>query len=148
MSERPAIGAIPHRPPFLFVDEILEVSDERIVTQWYADPRCDFFRGHYPGRPVMPGVLVCECCFQAGALLIAHRAGAFDASQRVPVVTKIQDARFRRMIRPCDVVKVDVQLNEIFEEAFLFTGRVQAGGAAAARVSFTCTAAEQAEADS
>ncbi len=67
-----SLTAIPHRPPFLFVDEIVEVDDRRILTRKFADPDSDFFRGHYPDYPVMPGVLVCESCFQSGALLIAH----------------------------------------------------------------------------
>ena len=57
MNEMPTVTAIPHREPFLFVDQIREVSSDRIVTSKYVDPRADFFRGHFPGRPVRPGVL-------------------------------------------------------------------------------------------
>ncbi|MHC4697898.1 MAG: 3-hydroxyacyl-ACP dehydratase FabZ family protein [Planctomycetota bacterium] len=85
------LTSIPHRPPFLFVDEIVEISQERILTRKLADPEADFFRGHYPGQPVMPGVLLCECCFQAGALLIAHRIGPDEVGKGIPVVTRIKD---------------------------------------------------------
>jgi len=87
MSTTFDVSAIPHRPPFLFVDEIVEVSNDKIVPTKFVDPASDFFRGHYPGEPIMPGVLICESLFQAGALLIAHRMGGYEAGDGVPVLT-------------------------------------------------------------
>ena len=107
------INAIPHREPFLFVDQIVELSDDRIVTTKYIDPEYDVLRGHYPGQPVMPGVLLCECCFQAGALLIANRLGVDNHSDGIPVVTRIQDARFKRIVRPGDTLQVEVTLDDV-----------------------------------
>ena len=130
---------IPHRPPFLFVDEIVESSESRIVTRLRANPEADFFRGHYPGQPVMPGVLVCECCFQAGAILIAQRLGTLDAQRGVPVVTRIQDARFKHMVRPGDVLSVEVTLDDVLDTAYFLTGRVSVDGKLALRVTFACT---------
>ena len=138
MSTAPPITSIPHRPPFLFVDEVVEVSAERIVTRWRADPRAEFFRGHYPDQPVMPGVLLCECCFQAGALLMAHRVGGLDASGRVPVVTRIKDARFKRIVRPGEYLEIEVSLDEQLAEAYYLTGRVRVEDQLALRVSFAC----------
>jgi len=69
------LNTIPHRPPFLFVDEIVEQDDERIHTRKTVDADEPFFKGHYPDYPIMPGVLVCECVFQAGALLIVDDDG-------------------------------------------------------------------------
>jgi 3-hydroxyacyl-[acyl-carrier-protein] dehydratase len=141
MTDTIDVSAIPHRPPFLFVDEIVEVSETRILTRKLADPEADFFRGHYPGQPVMPGVLVCECCFQAGALLIAHRIGANGVAQGVPVLTRIQDARFKRIVRPGQTLDVEVTLDEEFDGAYFMTGRVTVEGKAAVRVTFACTQA-------
>jgi len=141
MTETVALAAIPHRPPFLFVDEVVAVTDRRIVTRTLADPNADFFRGHYPGRPVMPGVLVCECCFQAGALLIAHRLGSNLASLGVPVLTRIQDARFRRMVLPGQTLDVEVTLDDELNGAYFLTGRVTVAGQPAVRVTFACTQA-------
>ena len=138
MSESLSLTSIPHRPPFLFVDKIVEVTDDRIVTTKYADPAADFFRGHYPDRPVMPGVLVCECCFQAGALLIAHRLGGYDASKGVPVLTRVQDARFKQMVLPEQTLRVEVTLDEELHGAYFLTGRVTVEGRLAVRVSFAC----------
>jgi len=137
MSEL-TVQSIPHRPPFLFVDEVVEVAERRIVTNWTADPAADFFRGHYPGHPVMPGVLLCECCFQAGALLIAARLGGYDPAKGVPVVTRIQDARFKRMVKPADRVTMEVTLDDELDGAFFLTGKVSVEGQLAVRVTFVC----------
>ena len=139
------LASIPHRPPFLFVDEIVSVSDRRIVTRTEVDAHAGFFRGHYPQQPVMPGVLICEACFQAGALLIAHLRGAFDASNGVPVLTRIRDARFRRIVRPGDSLHVEVTLDDELDEAFTMTGRVESAGKPVLRAEFVCMEARTQE---
>ncbi len=147
MSRPLSVSAIPHRPPFLFVDEIVDVADDCIHTRKRVDAAADFFRGHYPGAPVMPGVLLCECCFQAGALLIAHRLGGLSTAQGVPVITRIQDARFKRMVRPGDSLDVAVTLDEVLDNAYFMTGRVTVAERLALRVTFAATqvSAEQEE---
>ncbi len=137
MTRTISLTSIPHRPPFLFVDEIVEISNDRIVTKKLADPESAFFRGHYPGNPVMPGVLLCECCFQAGALLIAHRIGD-AAAAGTPVVTRIRDARFKRIVRPRDLLTVEVRLDEELDHAYFLTGRVTVNAKPAVRVTFAC----------
>lgn len=139
MSRPLSLGAIPHRPPFLFVDEIVDVADDRIHTRKQVDGAADFFRGHYPGAPVMPGVLLCECCFQTGALLIAHRLGAPSTAQSIPVITRIQDARFKRLVRPGDSLDVAVTLDEVLDNAYFMTGRVTVAEKLALRVTFAAT---------
>jgi len=137
MGERPSLSDIPHRPPFLFVDEIVEIVDRRIVTRTRVDADADFFRGHYPDRPIMPGVLICECCFQAGALLIAHRLRERQAAG-LPVVTRIQDARFKRIVRPGEVLDVEITLDDELDGAYFLTGRVSADDHLVLRVTFAC----------
>ena len=136
------VDAIPHRPPFRFIDEIVEVNDQCIVTSSFIDPNADFFRGHYPGEPIMPGVLVCECCFQAGALLVAHLTGGSEAWSGVPVVTRIKDARFKRMVRPGDTLRCEVTLDEVLDNCYFLTGRASVNGKLATRVVFACMLAE------
>ena len=142
MTASITLTSIPHRPPFLFVDEIVELSHERIITRKLADPEADFFRGHYPHQPVMPGVLLCECCFQAGALLIAHRIGAHEAGKGIPVVTRIKDAKFKRIVRPGEMLHVEVTLDDILAKAYFLTGRVTVEKKTAARVTFACMKAD------
>jgi len=136
------LHAIPHRPPFLFVDRVVEEGERRIVTQVLADGKADFFGGHYPGRPIMPGVLLCECCFQAGALLIAKRKGGWSWTDGTPVLTRINDARFKRAVRPGETIICEVTLDDELERAFVLTGKATVDGVLALRVGFTCMLAE------
>ncbi len=142
MTGSVSVDSIPHRPPFLFVDKIVQINDRCIVTRKTIDPASDFFRGHYPDNPVMPGVLLCECCFQAGALLIADRVGAYDRSQGVPVLTRIIDARFKRIVRPGETVEVEATLDDELDGAYFMTGRATVKGQLALRVSFACMLTE------
>jgi len=143
MTAALSISAIPHRPPFLFVDEIIEVEEKRIVTRKFVDPKASFFQGHYPNRPVMPGVLICEACFQAGALLIAHRLDGYESSQGIPVITRIGDARFKRMVNPGDTLGVEVTLDDELDNAYFCTGRASVEGKLAVRVEFVCMLAKE-----
>jgi len=144
MSEL-SVSTIPHRPPFLFVDEIVEVSDNRILTRKLADPEADFFKGHYPGNPVMPGVLICESVFQAGALLVAHAFGAerIGKGGGVPVLARVSDASFKRMIKPGEMLDVEVVLDEELSGVYFLTGRVRVDEQLALRVKFTCALANE-----
>ena len=137
MSEPLLLTAIPHRPPFLFVDEIVEVTDKRIVTRTFVDPQADFFKGHYPDQPVMPGVLICEAAFQSGALLIAHLIGGVDTdAAKVPVVTRISDARFKRIVKPGETLDIEVVVDDELDGCYYMTGRVRVGGKLTTRVAF------------
>ena len=68
------IERIPQRPPFLFISRIAELGESEIVTEWDVDPAADFLRGHFPGTPLVPGVILIECALQAGAALLAGEA--------------------------------------------------------------------------
>ena len=139
------IDSIPHRPPFLFVDEVVEWADGRIVTTKFADPAADFFKGHYPGNPIMPGVLICECCFQAAALLIAQRIGGYKAELGAPVLTRIQDAKFKRIVRPGETLRVEVTIDDEVGGAYYCSGKASVDGQLAVRVSFACMLAQNGE---
>jgi len=139
------LSAIPHRPPFLFVDRVVELSPNRIVTETLADPAADFFRGHYPGEPLMPGVLLCECCFQSGAILISHHVGGWNAADGVPVLTRIGDARFKHVVRPGDMLRAEVTLDDELDRAYFLTGRLMVDGKSALRVTFSCMLAHPQE---
>lgn len=132
------LSTLPHRPPFLFVDEIVEVEHKRIVTKTFVDPAADYFRGHYPGHPVMPGVLLCECCFQAGALLIVHHQGGWNWSDGMPVLARISDARFKQMVLPGQTIFAEVTLDDVLDRAFVMSGRVRVDEKVAVLVAFSC----------
>jgi 3-hydroxyacyl-[acyl-carrier-protein] dehydratase len=129
---------IPHRPPFLWLDEVVEVGWRQIVARKYVDPELDVFRGHYPGLPVLPGVLQLEAAFQAGAVLIAATE-SIEAGQ-VPVVTRVGEVKFRRMVRPGETLMIEVELKEKLGGAWFLAGKVSVDGQVSARLEFACTA--------
>jgi 3-hydroxyacyl-[acyl-carrier-protein] dehydratase len=143
--DRTAIEAlIPHRAPFLFVDRVVEHSPDSILTEWRVDEDAFFFRGHYPGFPLLPGVLLCEAAVQAGALLAAlePRAPAKDGREassdgRVPVLVKLGEARFRRMVRPGETLALHVSVDERIGPARVMTARVTSASKNVARLQFT-----------
>jgi len=141
MSDAVFLDRLPHRPPFLFIDQVLESGADRVVTTKRADPQAEFFAGHYPGNPIMPGVLICECAFQAGALLAVQRAGP-EAQARLPVLTRIKEAKFRQVVRPGQLLRVEVTLDEELGGAYFMTGRVTVEGALVLRVTFACALAD------
>ena len=83
MSRQQILDAIPHREPFLLVDEILEWEPSRIVCAKIFSGGEEFFAGHYPGFPLVPGVLLCEAAMQCGAILLSRHL-ARDAGQGSP----------------------------------------------------------------
>ena len=106
-------GLIPHRPPFLWVDRIVESGDGVIRAEKIIPPDLELFRGHYPGHPVVPGVLLCEAVFQAGALMIANQlAKDGEKIAGLPVLTRITGARFKREVRPGDTIGIEARLRE------------------------------------
>lgn len=127
-------AAIPHREPFLFVDRILERGESRIVAERTIRAEEPHFAGHYPDAPLMPGVLICEACFQTGAMLLAQ--GSPAPTNRKPVLTRILEAKFRGMVRPGDVMRIEVEQEEKMGDAFVMNGRVDVAGKNVLRVKF------------
>ena len=139
MSREQIYDAIPHREPFLLVDEILEWTDSRIVCTKLFSGREEFFAGHYPDYPLVPGVLLCEAAMQCGAILLSRHFA--DAKGKVPVATRINDVRFKRIVRPGETIQMEVDLTERLADAFFLKAKVTVGGKVAVRFQFACTAA-------
>ncbi len=132
---------IPHREPALWLDSVIERTPTSIHCRRRVDPNLDWFRGHYPGQPILPGVFLCEACLQAGAVLIAtHPEGAL-APGEVPVATRLNNVKFKSMVRPGDEIDIFVTLTDRLGKAFFMTGKVVVGGTTAATLEFACSAA-------
>jgi 3-hydroxyacyl-[acyl-carrier-protein] dehydratase len=123
----------------LWLDEVVSITDQRIVARKFIAPNLDVFRGHYPNFPVLPGVLQCEAIFQAGAVLISRLLP--EGSRGVPVVTRLSNAQFRRMVRPGDTLQIEVELTERLANAFYLKGKTSVGNETTARLEFACTEA-------
>ncbi len=98
---------LPHRYPFLLVDRVDEVGPDRIVARKLVTRNEPHFNGHFPGLPVMPGVLIIEALAQAGALLAAQVVG-FDSQTQVIYFLGIDKARFRKPVVPGDLLMLEV----------------------------------------
>lgn len=132
---------IPHRPPFLWLDRVPALTENSVTAETRIPEDLPLFAGHYPGHPLMPGVLLCEAVFQAGALLLSERLRAEGAEAAVPVLTRIFGAKFKREVHPGDVLEIRVELTERMASAWLMKGSVKVAGKVAVQVEFSCAAA-------
>ena len=128
---------IPHRAPFLWIDEVVELADRTIHARKFLDPKLDVFAGHYPQFPVLPGVLQCEAAFQAGALLIARLGCCAD--DQVPVVTRLNNVKFRRLVSPGETLEIYAELAERLSTAYFLKARTMVGGETSCSLEFACT---------
>jgi 3-hydroxyacyl-[acyl-carrier-protein] dehydratase len=123
----------------LLVDEIVEQSENRILCRKRFRPDEFFFQGHYPDYPIVPGVILCESAMQAGAILLSQ---FIEEDKGVPVATRLNDVKFKKMVRPGDTIEMEVTLTERLAEAFFLTAKVTCDGKVAARFEFGCTVAQ------
>ena len=136
---------IPHRPPMRLLDEIVSQSETEIVCRKTFHEDEPFLQGHFPGFPLVPGVILCECCLQAGAVLLAEKA--MLGQSMVPVATRMDGVKFKRMVRPGDTVEVQATLNEQVSNAYYMTGKMTLDGKLAVRLDFACSVAPTAPAN-
>jgi 3-hydroxyacyl-[acyl-carrier-protein] dehydratase len=112
---------IPHRPPFLFVDELIALTPGESATgRWRLDGSEWFFAGHFPGRPTLPGVLICEAIAQVGAIAVLTDP---RFAGKLPLFGGLDGARFRRQVGPGDELELQVQLGRLSARAGKGTGR-------------------------
>mgnify|MGYP001094329864 CR=1 FL=1 len=141
MSRQEIHDAIPHREPFLFVDDIVERTDEHIVCTKTFSGEEDFFQGHYPGFPLVPGVYLLEAAMQCGAILLSRQMAG--AEGKMPVATRMGDVRFKRIVRPGERLQMEVDLVERVSTAYFLKAKVTVDGKVAVRFEFAVTAAEK-----
>jgi 3-hydroxyacyl-[acyl-carrier-protein] dehydratase len=119
------IDVLPHRPPFLFVDRLLALEPGRsAIGEWKLTGDEWFFSGHFPGRPTLPGVLMCEAIAQLGAIAVLTTD---DHRTRLPLFGGLDGARFRRQVGPDDVLRLEVELGRMSARAGKGSGRAMLG---------------------
>lgn len=150
MSERPTsevmkaeqiLGLLPHRYPFLLVDRVMELTDDKIVALKNVTFNEPYFQGHFPGVPVMPGVLQIEAMAQAGGLL-ASRVVTFDPATHVMLFMAIDAVKFRKAVVPGDQLIIEVvplRKGKIFK----MRGEIKVGGVVVSEAEFLAGLAEK-----
>jgi UDP-3-O-[3-hydroxymyristoyl] N-acetylglucosamine deacetylase/3-hydroxyacyl-[acyl-carrier-protein] dehydratase len=145
-SDRPAgewditavMGIMPHRYPFLLVDRILELEEgKRVVGQKNVTINEPFFQGHFPGHPVMPGVLIIEAMAQCGGVLLLNMVD--DPSGKLVYFIGIDNAKFRRPVKPGDVLRFELTLEKLKGRICRMSGKAFVDGQLACEATLTAS---------
>ncbi|MGH7858504.1 MAG: 3-hydroxyacyl-ACP dehydratase FabZ [Candidatus Binatia bacterium] len=127
---------LPHRYPFLLVDRVVDFEDGvRLTAIKNVTVNEPFFPGHFPGRPVMPGVLICEAMVQAGGLLASLSSDGVPNDRGV-VLAGIERARFRKKVEPGDQLRLEVEILHKRRPLWKMRGRALVDGQLAAEAEF------------
>ena len=142
MDIRKILDSLPHRYPFLLVDRVLEMEREkRIVAIKNVTMNEPFFQGHFPGYPVMPGVLIVEAIAQTGAVLMSKSLDV-DTAGKTILFMSVDNCRFRQPVRPGDVIRMHVEVLRHRGDVFKFRGRALVGEKVAAEAEFAAMVVE------
>ena len=129
---------LPHRYPFLLVDRVVELEpNKRVLAYKNVSANENFFNGHFPGQPVMPGVLVLEALAQAGGIL-TQLTSQTTADGRLFYLVKIDGAKFTKMVVPGDRLELDVSLKRNIRNMALYQGIARVDGEQAACADILC----------
>ena len=134
---------LPHRYPFLLVDRVVELAaGDRIVALKNVTVNEPFFVGHFPQRPLMPGVLICEALVQAGGILARASVAPLDEAlerpaNRLAMLTGLDRARFRRQVSPGDQLRLEVAIHRRRGTFWKMEGKARVDGKIVAELEFT-----------
>ncbi len=107
LNVREILKHLPHRYPFVLVDRIIEIDEQKIVGVKNVSINENFFQGHFPNHPVMPGVLICEALAQVGAIFAHNARGGWDGD-KIFVLTGLDKVRFKRPVEPGDQLRLEL----------------------------------------
>ena len=125
---------LPHRDPMLFIERVLSADDTTLHAQTRVDPDWDVFRGHFPDLPIMPGVLLIETIAQAGALILGLKGAVAEGC--FVGFTGVEQAKFRRIVKPNDIMEIHVELSRERRGFYKFEGKIEVEGDIAAELKF------------
>lgn len=141
---KPVKDVLPHREPFLFLDEVVDLTEDSIVARRTVLADEPQFKGHYPGKPIMPGVLLCETVLQAGAYLMAVNLGLDSDMEGAPVVSRLNNVKFKRMVKPGDELEIRAQHKRTMMGAHMMSGKIECEGKTVCTLDFTVMLVEEA----
>ncbi|MCL2601222.1 MAG: 3-hydroxyacyl-ACP dehydratase FabZ [Treponema sp.] len=127
---------LPHRDPFLFIDEIIEASKEKVIARRVFTEREFFFKGHFPEYPVVPGVILVETMAQAGGAGM-RKLGVMDGDALFFLAT-VDKVKFRRQVRPGDEVRLEIENLRISPKMIKQCGKAYVGDELAAEAEWMC----------
>jgi beta-hydroxyacyl-ACP dehydratase FabZ len=134
---------LPHRYPFLLVDSILELEEERIVGIKNVSVNEPFFQGHFPDFPVMPGVLIVEAMAQVAGVLVLKSIP--DRKSKLVLLASIEEAKFRRPVRPGDQLRIEMKVSRRKATVAKMHGEATVNGVVVAEAEVLCKIADRAE---
>lgn len=133
---------LPHRYPFMLVDRVVEFeAHKRVLAYKNVTANEPYFQGHFPGRPVMPGVLVVEALAQAGGVL-TQLSNNSTADGRLFYLVKIDNAKFSKMVVPGDRLDLEVTLKRVIRNVAIYTGVASVNGEQVACAEVVCAEAK------
>jgi 3-hydroxyacyl-[acyl-carrier-protein] dehydratase len=132
------LGLLPHRYPFLLIDRVVEFErGKRLVALKNVTMNEPFFQGHFPGYPIMPGVLVIEAMAQAGAIIMMSEIP--DRETKLAVFTGIERAKFRRPVTPGDQLRIEVDVLAFKSRLGRMEAKALVDGKVACQATLTCS---------
>lgn len=143
MDIHKVLSLLPHRYPFLLIDKVLEFdANQRLLALKNVTFNEPFFTGHFPSRPVMPGVLIVEAMAQATGLLAMESRPDLVGSKSLYYFVGIDKARFKQPVEPGDQLYLEVWLKTVKRGIWMFSGEARVDGKIAATAEIMCTARE------
>lgn len=138
------LDILPHRYPFLLVDAIVELEEERIVGIKNVTINEPFFTGHFPNYPVMPGVLIVEAMAQVAGVLVLKSLE--DRKKKVVLLATIEQAKFRRPVRPGDQLRIEMKVGRRKASVAKMHGTATVNGVVVAEAEVMCKLADREQA--
>lgn len=113
---------IPQSPPFLLLNQVTDFTDQSLIGEYMFSSDEEFLKGHFPGDPIIPGVLMCECCLQAGAVLMSLKNKGQIKGKAI--VTKMDKVKFKNFLLPNQLMTIQVNIIETIEQYILMKGKI------------------------